>query len=38
MSFDITFKKTGRKSMTELAVYEIEDGKIITEEFFYTII
>ncbi len=31
---DATFKETGRAPMTELAVYFVEDGKIVREEFF----
>jgi ketosteroid isomerase-like protein len=34
---DVTFKPTGaRMQMDELAVYEVKDGKIIREEFFYS--
>ena len=34
---DTTYKTTGvRTQMTELAVYQVKDGKIIREEFFYT--
>jgi len=35
MNFDITFKGQGRNQMDELCVYEVEDGKIITSQFFY---
>jgi ketosteroid isomerase-like protein len=35
-TFDATFKPTGqRKSMTEMALYTVKDGKIVREEFFY---
>jgi hypothetical protein len=32
---DITMKGAGRVPMEELAVYEVKDGKIIQEQFFY---
>ncbi|WP_044206787.1 nuclear transport factor 2 family protein [Flammeovirga sp. OC4] len=33
---DATFKPTGQRSKsTEIAVYEVKDGKIIKEEFFF---
>ena len=36
--FDVTFKPTGRRhEMDELAVYEVKDGKIVREEFFYSV-
>ena len=36
-NFDITFKPTGqRHSMKECALYTVKDGKIVHEEFFYT--
>ncbi|HEX8339619.1 MAG TPA: nuclear transport factor 2 family protein [Tepidisphaeraceae bacterium] len=36
MSVDATLKPTGRRvSMSELAVYEVEGGKIVREHFFY---
>ncbi|MDB5134691.1 MAG: nuclear transport factor 2 family protein [Mucilaginibacter sp.] len=35
MNFDITFKGQGRNKMDELCVYEVEDGKIVTSQFFY---
>ncbi len=31
---DITMKKGGRMDMTELCVYNVKDGKVISEEFF----
>ena len=37
MYFDATYKDYGRMAMTELCVYEIKDGKIIAEEFFYNL-
>jgi hypothetical protein len=30
---DITYKDSGRQTMTELAVYTVKDGKIVSEEF-----
>ena len=36
MGMDVTDKKYGRMGMTELAVYETKDGKIIKEQFFYS--
>ncbi len=35
MSMDISFKDMGRRKMDELAVYEVIDGKIVKEQFFY---
>ena len=32
---DITMKGMGRVTMTEVAVYKVADGKIVSEEFFY---
>jgi len=32
---DITLKGVGRVPMEELAVYEVKDGKIVKEQFFY---
>lgn len=37
MYFDATYKDYGRMAMTELCVYEVKDGKIIAEEFFYNL-
>jgi ketosteroid isomerase-like protein len=37
-TFDTTFKPTGqRQRMTEMALYRVEDGKIVHEQFFYYI-
>lgn len=36
MSFDVTFKDRGRQQMEELAVFEVSNGKIVNEQFFYT--
>jgi hypothetical protein len=35
MGMDVTFKGVGRKKMDEIAVYEVRDGKIVKEQFFY---
>jgi len=32
---DVTMKGMGRQRMTEIAVYEVKDGKIASEHFFY---
>ena len=32
---DITMKGKGRSKMEEIAVYEVKDGKIVKEQFFY---
>lgn len=35
--FDVTFKPQSRRfKMEEVAVYKVADGKIVYEEFFYT--
>ncbi|WGD34177.1 SnoaL-like domain-containing protein [Olleya sp. YS] len=35
MSFDCTFKDRGRQQMEEVCVYEVKDGKIASEQYFY---
>jgi hypothetical protein len=35
MTNDITFKETGRQVMDEICMYEVRDGKIVKEQFFY---
>jgi ketosteroid isomerase-like protein len=35
MKNDITFKKEGRMAIEEVCVYEVKDGKIVRERFFY---
>jgi SnoaL-like protein len=35
MGMDVTMKGAGRVNMDEIAVYEVKDGKIIKEQFFY---
>lgn len=36
MSFDVTFKSRGRQQMEEVCVFGVQDGKITTEQFFYS--
>ncbi len=35
MGMDVTMKGTGRSKMDEIALYEVKDGKIVKEQFFY---
>ena len=35
MGMDVTMKGVGRMNMDEIAVYEVKDGKIVKEQFFY---
>ena len=35
MGMDCTMKGMGRINMDEIAVYEVKDGKIIKEQFFF---
>ncbi len=35
MGMDVTLKGQGRIQMDEIAVYEVRDGKIVLEQFFY---
>lgn len=35
MGMDCTFKGMGRQKMDEIALYEVKDGKIVKEQFFY---
>ena len=34
MFMDVTMKQRGRMAMTELCVYNLKDGKIVSEQFF----
>ena len=35
-NYDITFKPTGqRNAMEEMALYTVQDGKVVREQFFY---
>ncbi|WP_274474617.1 nuclear transport factor 2 family protein [Mangrovimonas aestuarii] len=36
MDMDVTFKDRGRQQMQEVCVYEVKDGKIVNEQFFYS--
>lgn len=36
MTFDVTFKDRGRQQMEEVAVFEVDNGKIVNEQFFYS--
>lgn len=35
MDIDATYKKHGRMPMSEVCVYEVNDGKIVSDQFFY---
>lgn len=35
MGLDVTLKGMGRMNMVEMCKYEVKDGKIISEEFYY---
>jgi len=35
MGMDCTMKGMGRQKMDEIAVYEVKDGKIVKEQFFF---
>lgn len=35
MGMDVTMKGAGRVNMEEIAVYQVRDGKIVKEQFFY---
>ncbi|WP_298221747.1 nuclear transport factor 2 family protein [Flavobacterium sp.] len=35
MGMDVTMKGMGRMDMREMCKYEVKDGKIISEEFYY---
>lgn len=37
MDMDVTYKEHGRMAMSEIAIYEVKDGKIVAEEFFYSV-
>ena len=34
MNMDVTMKGRGRMNMTELCIYHVKDGKIVSEQFF----
>ncbi|HRH61566.1 MAG TPA: nuclear transport factor 2 family protein [Chitinophagaceae bacterium] len=35
MGMDVTMKGMGRMNMNEVCVYEVKDGKVVKEQFFY---
>jgi hypothetical protein len=35
MGMDVSFKGIGRQKIDEIALYEVKDGKIVKEQFFY---
>jgi len=35
MTMDATFKGQGRMTMEEICVFEVKDGKIVSEQFFF---
>ncbi|MFP5040815.1 SnoaL-like domain-containing protein [Parasediminibacterium sp. JCM 36343] len=35
MGMDVTMKGAGRMKMDEICVFEVKDGKIVKEEFFF---
>ena len=35
MAMDVTMKGMGRSKNTEVCVYKVDDGKIVSEQFFY---
>ncbi len=35
MSLDVTMKGQGRMQMEEMCLYQVRDGKIVREQFFY---
>lgn len=37
IAIDATFKGMGRMLMEEIAVYEVKDGKVVKEQFFYSV-
>ncbi|NRD24116.1 nuclear transport factor 2 family protein [Winogradskyella litoriviva] len=37
MHFDLTFKDRGRQQMEEIAVFEVTNGKITSEQFLYSL-
>ena len=35
MDMDVTYKEHGRMAMNEVCVFEVKDGQIVSEQFFY---
>lgn len=38
MGMDVTFKGQGRVNINEICVYEVENGKIVKEQFFFPVV
>lgn len=36
-AMDVTFKEGGRQKFEEMSLYEVQNGKIVREQFFYTV-
>lgn len=37
MTFDVTYKPTGQRMLfEEIGIYEVNNGKIVSEQFFYS--
>lgn len=36
MTMDVTFKGAPRMTMEEICLYQVKDGKVVYEQFFYT--
>ncbi|PCE66402.1 nuclear transport factor 2 family protein [Sediminicola luteus] len=36
MKMDVTFKGAPRSTMEEVCIYQVADGKIVSEQFFFT--
>lgn len=36
MDMDVSFKEHGRMNIQETAIYKVKDGKIVFEQFFYS--
>ena len=37
MGMDVTWKQRGRAAIEEICVYEVRNGKIVLEQFFYSL-
>jgi len=37
MNMDVSYKERGRMTMDEVAVYQVKDGKIVADRFFYNV-
>lgn len=35
LKMDVVFKESGQMNIEEIAVYEVKDGKIVSDRFFY---